>query len=220
MRIFLRSASARSSPALPLLAFFLFFGLCCSGGALIVGPIYVTGSGSFSTELIQGLFPGVAVEASGSNGTDSVSFGGSVQQLLGLPVPVPVVGSGFGFSGSPVACTDGPQLGGDTCFVNIDGIGGFGVIDFVTPLGGSVSVYSIEGSYPFAYQVGPLLAQASFIGTTTVTSVNDFGDGYSGTFAISLPEPGTGAIALIGAFGILAVSQLRRTYRGRCGPRI
>jgi hypothetical protein len=129
-----------------ILAVPLLFVPRASAGTLFVGPIDLTGAGSFydpDPALGEGLpgTVGVAFSASGSNGADSVSI--SVSEVdQGGYIGFPIVGSTMRFSAGLNGCLVGfssifPSL---QCVATIDGITGIGSF---TNLGGGAGIVQV-----------------------------------------------------------------------------
>jgi hypothetical protein len=201
----------------------------CMASVLYVGPINLTGSGSFYDpdpgEIGEGMVGslGLALSASGSNGTDSVSIGVSninadnALAALG-PGLIPIIGSTFGFSADTSQCLTGytvvPTI---QCSATIDGITGIGAFTNLGGGDGTVQVFAIvffggPGGFP---QPGALLAQAEVSVYSDFTSVLLLSADpniprFQSTFVLQdTPEP---SAVFTGLIGIVAFAVLRRFY--------
>ena len=200
---------------------------------LYVGPIFLTGSGSlydpdpapYGGEGIPGS-RGVTFQASGSNGTDSVSINmGDLPLGFDLGMLLPIVGDGTSVSASAPMCIQGPFMTVLVCNAVIDGIGGLGAFTNIGGGIGWVQVYAIEDipNVPRGIFPGPLLAQAEVISDAIFTSVtpgapDDNGPPieFQSTFDIvSSPEPSTGVMGFIGvaALACLGLRKILRTQK-------
>ncbi len=200
-----------------------------SADVLMVGPIYINGTGSmYDPDRAFGEgFPGTegfALSASGSNGTDFVSIAVSDVDLdvSGGPAPpMPSVGSRLAFSATTAECQLGASVGPPypvQCFANIDGVMGIGSF---TNLGGglgTLQVYALENPSSL---LGPLLAQAEvitysdFITSVSTAPPNSPGNPtFLSTFVLqATPEPSAWGMGLIG-IAALAVLRWRKLSNG------
>ncbi len=200
---------------------------CVWAGVLNVGPIVLTGSGSFYSPDgdLGGSFgtAGVTFAADGSTGTDSVSI--TVAVNLGpYDAPPPSVGSTRGFSADTTTCLEGgfayPTL---LCNATIDGISGVGAFSGIGS-GGVVQVFALENLAGCGQldcpSAGALLAQAevySYLDFTSVTGCCF--DNFDDTFVLlasvpqPIPEPSTGGVGFIGV-AVLAGLCLRKRGMG------
>ena len=184
--------------------------VCVSASVLDVGPIYLTGSGSFydpdlgGGEGLMGTL-GLQLSATGSNGADSVSLNVSdVELLVGLEdigggfsvFSGPAIGSSLSFSASVGQCLEGYSSVYSTvqCSASIDGVTGIGSF---TNLGGGDGIVQVFADIPatnyfFEPTAGPLLAQAEIISNTEFTSVTPGlpnSQEFQSTFALTSPDP-------------------------------
>jgi len=213
---------------LTVLAASLVCSVCASASVLQVGPITLTGSGSFYDpdpgEIGEG-FPGtlgLALNASGSNSVDSVSIHVyNINMCCSYYPPVsgiPSLGSTIVFSAGVSSCLIGFSIVGIVeCPATIDGITGVGAFTGLGGGMGTVQVYAaLNCASQFGCQAGALLAQADVVTySDVITSVSTAplnspdNPKFVSTFILQpAPEPSTLALGLLG-LAVLAGLRLR-----------
>jgi hypothetical protein len=174
----------------------------CFSSPLIVGPIALSGSGTFSWEYETG--ESETFSAFGQDGQNTVSFAVSTGEDNG---------GFFGYEPPSTLAPMGPYLGGWSGVVTIDGISGYsrgGSGNYATwwieNESGDVSIYSPDGT---------LLADAELIGAVqTGQVVEQFTPNGSllrvtENFGIVAPEPVTLFTLAIGMVCFLAYTRAR-----------
>jgi len=201
----------RSSHPLLLVLVLSSLSTLCASPVLEVGPIYLNGVAAFANYGFRRVAPDITINASGSNGTDSVSINGTV--LTGFNYPYPGVGNYVAFGdGNTNQCSGGVVGYGDICGVTIDGITGNGITGFgaLSNIGGG------EGFLRIFSADGTLLAQAEVISTGIVVSEQGNPNslppfGFNEEIElIGAPEPSTGNMGGIGIGLLICCARLQK----------
>jgi hypothetical protein len=189
----------------------LCFTLTASAGPISIGPIYMSGSGTYSWAYGGG--PDEVFSASGSNGSDSVSLwineGADLQEFI--------------FPGLPSVLTDAIDVDEWRGEATIDGISGEASF-LAWPFGNPASWWLGDGSGSIS--IGDpsgknLLATASLIGYLDYTNVTEtfIGTtlaGVTASFDIDpTPEPASWGLCLVGLAAVASRRGAARALLGR-----